>query len=196
MLRAFSFGASTAQGTRDTEGGGFIARIGKRLDEAGKGVAENFGIGGHTTDDMLPRLLEIPVHGANDIAIVTLGINDVPRSPDPKPQKRVPLERHDKNIHQILETLHGRCRVLYITQYPVNYEQRGLNKQVVESYVNIGRQVAHEIGTDILDIHAEIDQAKYESYIDEDGMHFNSAGHAYIANRIWSHLKQSGLLEG
>ena len=73
MLRAFSFGASTAQGTRDTEGGGFIARIGKRLDEDGKGVAENFGIGGHTTDDMLPRLLEIPVHGANDIAIVTLG---------------------------------------------------------------------------------------------------------------------------
>ena len=195
MIRVFSFGASTAQGTRDTEGGGFIVRIGKRLEQERLGHSENFGIGGHTTDDMIPRLPRIAVNSKSDIAIIALGINDVPRTPDNKPDRRVPLDRHDRNVHQILEDLSGRCRVLYTTQYPVNYADRGLEKSVVESYVNVGRQVAHEIGVEILDIHNEIDNDKYEAFIDPDGMHFNSAGHAYIASRIWEHMDQVGYLE-
>ncbi|HAA77194.1 TPA: hypothetical protein DCE37_18935 [Candidatus Latescibacteria bacterium] len=192
--RIFSFGASTAQGSKDDEGG-FIARIGKRLQQEGLGHAENYGIGGHSTDDMLPRLPDLPIHDNSDIAIVTLGINDVPRAPDPRPDRRVPLDRHDANVHTIVENLKGRCRVLYVTQYPVNYDQRGLDKQLVESYVNVGRQVAHEIGVEILDIHPEIDDAKYAAFIHEDGMHFNSDGHAYIADRIWDHLTASGHLD-
>lgn len=194
MPRVFSFGASTAEGKKDDEGG-FIARIGRRLETEGLGKAENFGIGGHTTDDMIPRLPDLPINDPSDIAIVTLGINDVPRSPDQSPDKRVPLERHDGNVHAILEDLHKRCRVLYVTQYPVNYTDRGLDQLKVETYVNVGRQVAHEVGVDILDIHAEIDQAKYEAYIHSDGMHFNSEGHAYIAERIWEYLKDQDLLQ-
>ncbi len=188
MIRAFSFGASTAQGARDTEGGGFIVRIGKRLEEEGLGLSENFGIGGHTTDDMIPRLPRIPISSKWDIAIVTLGINDVPRTPDNNQDRRVPLDRHDTNVHLILEDLTGRCRVLYVTQYPVNYVVHGLEQSLVESYVNVGRQVSHEIGVDILDIHNEINEEKYDAFIDDDGMHFNSAGHAYIADRIWDIL--------
>jgi len=145
MIRAFSFGASTAQGARDTEGG-FIVRIGKRLEQDGRGSAENFGIGGHTTDDMIPRLPGLAINDPSDIAIVTLGINDVPRTPDKAPDRRVPLDRHDANVHKILEDLKERCRVLYITQYPVTYVDRGLDQALVESYVNVGRQVAHEVG--------------------------------------------------
>ena len=185
MIRTFSFGASTAQGARDTEGGGFIARIGKRLEQEGLGSAENFGIGGHTTDDMIPRLPGLAINDSSDISIVTLGINDVPRTPDNAPDRRVPLDRHDANVHKILEDLKGRCRVLYVTQYPVAYVDRGLDKALVESYVNLGRQVANEVGVDVLDIHSEIDENKYSAFIFEDGMHFNSAGHAYIADRIW-----------
>ena len=193
LPRTFSFGASTAAGSKDDEGG-FIVRIGKRLEQEGLGSAENFGIGGHTTDDMVPRLPELPINHPSDIAFVTLGINDVPRSPDAKPDNRVPLDRHDSNVHTILENLKARCTVLYVTQYPVNYLDRGLEKSLVESYVNVGRQVAHEVGVDILDIHPEIDDDKYNAFIHSDGMHFNSDGHAYIADRIWDHLTQSGHL--
>ena len=187
MPRTFSFGASTAQGSKDEEGG-FIVRIGKRLEQEGLGTAENFGIGGHTTDDMIPRLPGIPIHDPSDIAIIALGINDVPRTPDNRPENRVPLDRHDSNVHAILENLKERCQVLYVTQYPVNYVDRGLDKSLVESYVNVGRQVAHEVGVQILDIHPEIDDAKYNAFIHSDGMHFNSDGHAYIADRIWDKL--------
>jgi lysophospholipase L1-like esterase len=185
MIRAISFGASTAQGARDTEGGGFIDRIGKRLKNEHRGGSENFGIGGQTTDDMIPRLPTIPIKSESDIVICTLGINDVPRNPDSKPDSRIPLDRHDANVHQILEDLKRRCRVLYVTQYPVDFVGRGLDKALVEFYVNVGRQVAREVGVDILDIHNEIDEDKYNAFIFEDGMHFNSAGHAYIADRIW-----------
>ena len=192
MIRAISFGASTAQGARDTEGGGFIVRIGKRLKNENRGGSENFGIGGHTTDDMIPRLPTIPIQSESDIVICTLGINDVPRTPDSKPDNRVPLDRHDSNVHQILEDLKSRCRVLYVTQYPVDFVGRGLDKNLVGSYINVGRQVAHEIGVEILDIHNEIDDEKYEAFIYEDGMHFNSAGHAYIADRLWDVLFDEG----
>jgi lysophospholipase L1-like esterase len=192
MIRAISFGASTAQGARDTEGGGFIVRIGKRLEKENRGGSENFGIGGHTTDDMMPRLPTIPIQSESDIVICTLGINDVPRTPDSKPDNRVPLNRHDSNVHQILEDLKSRCRVLYVTQYPVDFIGRGLDKDLVGSYINVGRQVAHEIGVEILDIHNEIDDEKYEAFIYEDGMHFNSAGHAYIADRLWDVLFDEG----
>jgi lysophospholipase L1-like esterase len=192
MIRAISFGASTAQGARDTEGGGFIVRIGKRLEEDGRGASENFGIGGHTTDDMIPRLPDIPIQSESDIVIVTLGINDVPRTPDGKPENRVPLDRHEANIHQILNNLKDRSRVLYVTQYPVDYVGRGLEKDLVESYVNTGKRVAHEIGVEILDIHREIDGAKYDAFIADDGMHFNSAGHAYIADQISDVLFSEG----
>jgi lysophospholipase L1-like esterase len=188
MIRAISFGASTAQGARDTEGGGFIVRIGKRLEQENRGSSENFGIGGHTTDDMISRLPAIPIQSELDIVICTLGINDVPRSPDAKPKNRVSIDRHDSNVHQILENLKERCQVLYATQYPVDYVGRGLDKDLVSSYVNVGRQVAHEVGVEILDIHNEIDDEKYAAFIYEDGMHFNSAGHAYIADRIWDVL--------
>ena len=188
-MMIFSFGASTAQGARDTEGGGFIGRLAKRLAERHRIRVENCGVGGHTTEQMLPRLADLPIASQEDIAIVTLGINDVPRTPDPAPQKRVPLDRHKSNVQRLLADLAGRCRVLYLTQYPVDFTGRGLERQVVESYVEAGRQAAGEAGVEILDINLEIDQEKYRVFIDDDGMHFNASGHAYIEGRIWQRLE-------
>jgi len=188
MQRIFSFGASTAQGARDTEEGGFIMRIGKRLEQENIGHAENFGIGGHTTDDMVLRLTEIPIHTESDLAIVTLGINDVARTPDPHPEKRVALTKHSAHVEEILDYMKSRCQVLYVTQYPVAFADRGLDESLVVSYIDAGRRIARQSGVDILDIYSEIDDDKYSAFIADDGMHFNSAGHAYIADRIWAVL--------
>lgn len=88
-MRIFSFGASTAQGAKDDVGGGFIGRIGKRLIDEQLGKAENFGIGGENTTQMVSRLDALADVPQTDIAIVTLGINDVPRFPDSRPERRV-----------------------------------------------------------------------------------------------------------
>ena len=184
-MRVFSFGASTAQGAKDTEGG-FIVRVGRSLGERGMGSAENFGIGGQTTDDMVTRLPYIPIADPSDLAIVTLGCNDVARSGDSVPEKRVPLDRHARNVRTILEELDLRCRVLYVTQYPIDFAAHGIDEMVFKGYVDAGRRAAVDLGIGIIDIHAEIDDGKFRRFMDDDGMHFNSAGHEYIAERILS----------
>ena len=176
-MRIFSYGASTARGSKDIEGGGFIARLGKRLEQDGLGRAENFGIGGQTTDEMAARAKTIEAN-ADDIAIVTLGINDVPRQPDGAPDKRVPLDRHRDNVRVILVALKDRCCVVYVTQYPVAYLDRGLDEGLVRSYVQAGHDVAADLNIDVVDIHAMIDESRFTCFIHEDGMHFNSEGHA------------------
>ena len=63
-----------------------------------------------------------------------------------------------------------------------------IQETLVVSYIDAGRKIAQEIGVDVLDIYSEIDRDKYDAFIADDGMHFNAAGHAYIAERIWSVL--------
>jgi len=100
MITAYSFGASTAEGSKDTEGG-FVARLDRFLRDTDGGIAINHGIGGDTTDMMISRLpgvIEDMESRTNPLALVTLGINDVPRLVDEKPEIRVPLDRHSGSL--------------------------------------------------------------------------------------------------
>lgn len=183
--RIFSFGASTAQGAKDSQGG-FIARIGRRITWSGLGHADNLGIGGETTDDMVLRVATVTAEKA-DLALVTLGINDVPRiDNDSNAERRVPLERHRENVRRILGDIAAQCTVVYITQYPVAYAKSNLDQETVRSYVDAAADVAREIGITVVDVHREIDEDRFLRFIDEDGLHFNDDGHAWIAERLWA----------
>ncbi len=187
--RVFSFGASTAQGYRDDEKGGFIFRLGEKLADNNLGYAENLGTGGHTSDQMASRAEEIAEsRDLRDIAIVTLGINDVARSPDRAPDKRVPLNRHRDNVERLLGALHTHCRVIYFTQYPVNHAQHGLDPNLVRQYVDAGHEIARSLGITIVNVHSMISETRYARFIHDDGMHFNAEGHAFIAEQLWGPL--------
>lgn len=187
-MRVVGFGASTAQGMRDDEGGGFVARIGRRLEAEGLGTSENFGIGGETTDQMVERARTV-VTTPGDQVVVTLGINDVARDPDRIPDRRVPLERHRSNVESILRTfVDAGCRVGYLTQYPVDFAKHGLDPVFVESYIQAGRDAAAAVGVDLIDVHSQIDDALYDQFIFRDGMHFNGEGHEFITQRVWEWL--------
>ena len=189
--RVFSFGASTAQGYRDDEKGGFIVRLGEKLAAHSLGHTENLGVGGHTSDQMAARAAGVASDAdPSDIAIVSLGINDVARSPDRSPDKRVPLNRHRENVEHLLDALRARCCVLYFTQYPVDYAKHGLDPAVVTQYVEAGHAVARAQGIRVVDIHNMINDVLYQRYIHEDGMHFNAAGHDFIAEQLWPPLTE------
>jgi lysophospholipase L1-like esterase len=189
VMRVFSFGASTAQGMRDDDGGGFIARLGKRLNEADSGTAENFGIGGETTDQMSERAGTLNC-GDGDVAVVTLGINDIARTPDRAPHKRVSLARHRANVAAIVGALVGKgCKVVYLTQYPVDCVAHGLDPAQVSAYVRVGHEAAEEVGVAVIDVNSAIDDALYRRFIFADGMHFNGDGHAFIADLVWEWLQ-------
>ncbi len=194
-MRIFSFGASTAQGAKDDVGGGFIGRMGKRLIDEQRGQAENFGIGGENTTQMVSRLDALDDVPKTDIAIVTLGINDVPRSPDSRPERRVALEKHKTNVLEILTFFQSRCKVIYVNQYPVQYQQLGFLPETVADYRNAGVTIAHSLDVDVVDIFAMVDDVLFERFIHDDGMHFNSEGHQFIADVLWDFMLEKGYLK-
>lgn len=156
-MRVFSFGASTAQGAKDDVGGGFIGRMGTRFEREQIGRTENYGIGGENTTEMVVRLDSLVEVSMTDVAVVALGINDVPRFPDSRPQRRVELSKHKTNVQEILSYLKPRCRVIYTSQYPVQYSQLGFDPDTVAQYRKAGVAIANTLDVDVVDLFAMID---------------------------------------
>jgi lysophospholipase L1-like esterase len=194
MIEIFSFGASTAAGSKDDTGGGFIGRLVTRLKSNNLGHSTNYGIGGQTTNDMVVRLSKLNNIPPNNIAIISLGINDVSRTPDTNPNKRVPLSQHETNVSEILTHFNTRCKTIYTSQYPVQYAQKGLNPDEVEAYINTSLTLAKKQNIHTIDIFSMIDNTRFETFIHSDGMHFNSKGHKFIADQIWQFFETNQLL--
>ena len=190
MITAYSFGASTAAGAKDDEGG-FVARLDRYLRDTDAGSAINHGIGGDTTDTMIERLpgvIDDMKSRTNPLALVTLGINDVPRIVDEKPEIRVPLDRHAESLKRILADTAGIGDVLYLTQYPVDYVARSLDSRLTNDYVKRGEETARAAGVDVIDIFGMITSERFDEFIFEDGLHFNNRGHLFICNQIIEYL--------
>jgi lysophospholipase L1-like esterase len=161
------------------------------LQDTGSGSAINHGIGGDTTDVMIARLsgvIDDMKARTNPLSLVTLGINDVPRIVDDKPEIRVPLERHAESLKTILSETKSVGDVVYLTQYPVDYEMRSLDPQLTQSYVKLGEETARDAGIDVIDIFGMITSERFKEFIFEDGLHFNSRGHLFICNQIIEYL--------
>jgi len=193
MITAYSFGASTAEGSKDTEGG-FVARLHRFLRDTDGGIAINHGIGGDTTDMMISRLpgvIEDMKSRTNPLALVTLGINDVPRLVDEKPEIRVPLDRHSGSLEKILAATAEIGDVIYLSQYPVDYVARSLDPDVTRRYVSLGNEIARGVGVDVIEIFQMITPGMFDEFIFEDGLHFNNQGHLFICNQIIKYLNRS-----
>lgn len=183
-ITAYSFGASTAAGSVDSEGG-FISRVDRYLRDTGSGTAVNHGVGGDTTTMMLDRLDSVVSdmrRRESPLALVTLGINDVPRIVDDSPEKRVDLDLHAASLTRILAELGQVGDVVYLTQYPVDYEARSLSPELVEAYVKKGAETALSTGITVVDVFSAVTPERFAEFIYEDGLHFNNRGHQFIAN--------------
>lgn len=182
MQKIISFGASTAFGARDYEKKGFLFRVVEALSAGGEFEAINYGWIGDSTRDMLVRMksLEFP---ADATVIITLGINDVRRIGEDN-EDRVPIEEHRSNLAAILEYLNQRCRPVYMSQYPVEYDQCSLSEELVDSYIRAGLDVAGQLGIPVIDIYAAVKTSgRYEEMVFKDGLHFNNHGHQFIAEQ-------------
>lgn len=167
--------------------GGFIARLDLYLRDTSAGTAVNHGAGGDTTTMMLVRLADIVRHmkaRPDPLALVTLGINDVPRIVDERPDIRVGLSQHGESLKEILAALGGIGGVIYLTQYPVDYEARSLDPELVKSYVRLGEDTARSAGVEVIDIFGMVTPERFAEFIFEDGLHFNARGHQFILNNI------------
>lgn len=174
--------------------GGFVARLDRYLRDTDGGSAINHGVGGDTTDVMLSRLsgvIDEMKPRTNPMALVSLGINDVPRIVDENSGIRVPLERHGESLKKILADTAEIGDVLYLTQYPVDYVARSLDPQLTRDYVELGEEIARNAGVDVIDIFGMISPERFDEFIFEDGLHFNNRGHLFICNQIIRYLNEN-----
>jgi lysophospholipase L1-like esterase len=182
MQKIISFGASTAFGARDYEKKGFLFRVVEALSVDGEFEAINYGWIGDSTRDMLVRLDSLGIPPGATV-IVTLGINDVRRI-GADSEDCVPIEEHRSNLAAILEYLKTCSRPVYMSQYPVEYDQCSLSEELVQSYIQTGPNVAGQLGVPIIDIYAAVKASgRYEEMVFKDGLHFNNHGHQFIAEQ-------------
>ncbi len=179
-----SFGASTAQGVGDFTEQGFIGRLGTLLDKP----SLNFGIGGNTTRDMLARLADLNIP-EDSLVIVSLGINDVARINEDNPN-RVPLEEYKENVSKILDALLEKAQVFYKTQFPVDFENKGIDADFCRSYVKTALAVAQSKNIPSLDLIPLLEaHGNWQAFLAADGIHFNDDGHAFMAQALFTALQ-------
>lgn len=181
MKTIVGFGASSMQGIGDP-GGGFFSRLPRQAALAGLPLQwKNHGIGGNTLKDMLDRAPATTALKPYDL-IVILGCNDLPRTPDADPEKRSSPSEYQSRVRELLKTVRGE-RSLFITSFAVSREKTGVDPKLLESTMAGALAAAAALGYETWDLHSETktDAARFWA---EDGLHFNAAGHALIADRV------------
>jgi lysophospholipase L1-like esterase len=183
------YGASTMQGAGDTELGGVFNRIQAPLRAAWTTRRFlNHGVGGDSTRDMLKRRhkLAAEANGAKYDLVVLLGSNDMPRERDAWPANRVPTDEYERNLDELLGSIRG-GRSLFVSSFPVSQELTGVAPETFDRYMEIALRVAQRQKYAVWDAYAELRSApreRLEALWAPDGLHFNPAGHQWLADGI------------
>jgi lysophospholipase L1-like esterase len=180
MRTILGYGASTMAGTGDAQGG-FFRRLSRSTPDR---RFVNFGIGGDKVKDMLARVDAVTRHRPFR-SLVLLGCNDVPRTRDEVTQHRTPLTEYVGGLDQLLARLVGQDGSIFVSSFPPDPDRSGVAIESMERYMGEALRLAQQHGYQIWDLYDELRQSpKLPDYWAADGLHFNAAGHAFLAERI------------
>jgi len=185
MRTLVGFGASSMQGTGDSQGGFF-----SRLERSGALPNTKFinaGKGGNTTRDMLARAGELAAHRPYDL-VVMLGCNDLPRDGDVSPhvERRVPLAEYGQNLAAILPAIRGE-RSLFISSFLMS-PAKGMRPETFEQYMTVAISLAKENGYEVWDFYRE-SLGYISTHWANDGVHMKDSGHELVAKELAVRLK-------
>ena len=180
MKTLVGFGASSMEGVGDSQGG-FLKRVASHCQAHDLPVTViNKGIGGQSTPDMLARIDELATLRPYELVVI-LGCNDLPRARDQNPANRTAPDVYATNLHRIFSTIKG-GRSLFISSFAVSKERTGISPSLFEDYMGAATAIARSHGYDLWDLFNET-KGRTEPWLADDGLHFNDAGHAFIASR-------------
>ncbi|GFO20474.1 isoamyl acetate-hydrolyzing esterase 1-like protein [Plakobranchus ocellatus] len=153
----------------------------------------NRGFSGYNTSFcklMLPSVLDKQTASETVALTILLGSNDS-NNKDLNPRQHCPLEEYKQNLQEMVEFVMSqgvsRDKIILITPPAVyepdwideckrNERQSALDNKVTAQYVKACLEVAKEMGTQEVDIYAEMMKAEdYQKYL-RDGLHFTEKG--------------------
>lgn len=165
----------------------------------------NAGVGGHTTDQGRKRFQTDVLAHQPAVVVIQFGINDaavdVWKDP-PATIPRVSLEDYEANLRYfVAELKKAGAQIVLMTPNPLRWtkrlremyghppyrpnEEEGFNL-VLADYAEAVRRIARDEGLPLLDVqsslveHAKSQGKNLDAFL-PDGMHPNTAAHAYIA---------------
>jgi lysophospholipase L1-like esterase len=204
-MRVLVFGASSAQGFWDSEGG-WVDRLKKHYQktqmqnfEADQPRIMNLGISGNTADDVINRMdAEAGARkDANGLAIIIqIGSNESALEND---QPRLAPESYAINIETVIRKAMGYTRRVLVVGFPTVYELRTnpvawaplyYKNERILMFENTARQVSQTVGVSFVPVFE-----KFKNMSDNgtdlnahDGLHPNDTGHRLIFELVQPEL--------
>lgn len=186
MSKLLGFGASTMQGVGDSQGG-FFKRLERKLATASNPrECLNFGVGGNSSADMLARFDEVRAHLPCP-AIILLGSNDIPRDNDAWPQNRLGAAAYEANLEKMFPVFSD-PQTIFVSSFLICPKRTGMHPETFVRYMEIALRLAARNGMTIWDLYNESLHLGDE-YFADDGVHYNDAGHEFIASGVFDLMK-------
>jgi lysophospholipase L1-like esterase len=197
-IRIVCFGDSVTKGPF---GGGWVAKLQKRLDGWQKDKFKVLNKGGHgdTTALGLDRIERDVFCYLPGVVLVEFGINDS----NYRPWSRVPrisIEEFKKNLrefHRVITSSGGKC-IFIVNHNPADDAKKkpiqGNGKSVsmnLAPYNDAIRETARSLGAAIIDMSSMMDKQNADSarFVGEDGVHLSKNGNEIYAEVVFEKLR-------
>ena len=184
-----ALGDSTGAGVGAREGGGYVARLFKRIQERRPGsTLNNVCVSGATTADLVRAQLDRGVALNPDLVTVGIGINDIGHG--------LSLEEFSKNYEQILNTLkektHAQIVVANIpdisTAPRIPSVMRSQYQRQIMQYSQRLEEIANRYGgVTVFDVYSitKDELPSHPEYFSSDGFHPSDQGYELWATQMW-----------
>jgi len=189
-----ALGDSTGAGVGAKDGGGYVARLFKRLEEQRPGSKlSNLCVSGATTTDLIRDQLQHGVALDPDLVTIGIGINDIGHG--------LTLDQFAKNFDEILSTLKQKTHAtIVVTNIPdistaprIPTSMRSQYQQQIAEFCKRLEEIGNQYGVTIFDINTitKRELPSHPEYFSSDGFHPSDAGYELWASQMWPTLAQA-----
>jgi lysophospholipase L1-like esterase len=189
-----ALGDSTGAGVGARNGGGYVARLFKRLEERRpESKLSNLCVSGSTTEDLIRDQLEKGVALNPDLVTVGIGINDIGHG--------LTLEQFAKNYDQILRTLKEKTHAtIVVTNIPdistapqIPSSMRSEYQRQIDEFCKRLEEIANKHGVTIFDVYTitKRELPSHPEYFSADGFHPSDQGYELWASQMWPTVAQA-----
>ena len=158
----------------------------------------NLGIPGETTDGLAKRFeaeaaARFRSKYGSAIILLAYGSNDSARQPDSS-EYMVPLERYEGNLLQALESALKLTDRIALLAAPPIIEGLSAPGEKTRTNLDIRRynatltKLASQHNLAYLDVYGDFMERNYPSFLNDDGIHPNAAGHGVIGKKVQEYL--------
>jgi len=189
-----ALGDSTGAGVGARDGGGYVARLFKRLEEKRPGSKlSNLCVSGATTADLVRDQLARGVALNPDLVTVGIGINDIGHG--------LTIDQFAKNFDEILSTLKEKTHAtIVVTNIPdistaprIPASMRSQYQKQIDQFCKRSEEIANKHGATIFDIYTitKRELPSHPEYFSNDGFHPSDQGYELWASEMWPTLAQA-----